>query len=1009
MSKYYGNSVYSDHRGKGGKRKNPWITFLKVLCGCIVALIVICAIAFTILTVNLTPAKITKLIKEKSAEYLVGDIEIGSLDYKFFKTFPWLDIEIDSLRVISKSLDNITQSEKDSLPADADLLASVMKIKCDVNVKALLHDEIVLRNIMIEKPVVNIVMVNDSVGNFNILPEIPKLRKMPELDISEIKIIGPVNISFVSLKDEINSRLEIETFSFSRNNENYYTISFNGQAEGSYREYSLPGTMPLQFMTEIKPSFRDVSINLNHLAIVLGSISLDASGNLDINKDGVDIENFDLQINVTDLFTFVKELPKTISSQMMLPDYFTGNLPLTLSVTLSSPLHLNRESIKELTLGSLPTMTASLKVTDATLSLTPPKNKRIFADDIYVDLRCDLNPLRPYSSSLTLRELRLNGEGVSLSGTASIDNLTGDKQHITGNFNFSSSLLESLSYILPKNNTEISGVLKGNINLNGNTENLCYRRFENLVISGDLFSNSLKLTGGSAMNVSLNNMKTDFKVNIPEYPLSDYTGTALDIEFSADTIRASSQRNNLFLTNLDLDLKTSCNKSPLTKAALAMHSMHAKEGSDDALIASRVSHTPLFLEYNGKGMLQTIMNEAKADLTLNISNGIFDSPIYLYPFEFTRLNLSTNLDKLKLTADQIRVSRTNFSIDCGANALKSFLTSYGDAPLKVSANINFSNVDINKLAWGYYGALLRQGKDSVFYLPPMTPFNASDSVCVAIPRNIEADIRLNANSAEYMQFNFSPLSAGILVKKGKASLSQLTVGTPYCTAVVDWTYSTENLADIFMDLNARIKDFNFKNFYGVFPQLTAKSPELKDFSGILNADINCYFQMFPAMFMNGESLKGDIELKGTQLEFARQGKIEHITHLMLIEGDAPIKIDNISIRGAYHDNLFQLNPFKIGFDDYLLELAGINNLRGDMYYHIALEKSPLHLPFGVSLTGTFAHPKFRLGGTHLNDYRTEMESPVIPSNINVNVMAYLRHGWLMFLQEAAKYEEKKNN
>ena len=128
---------------------------------------------------------------------------------------------------------------------------------------------------------------------------------------------------------------------------------------------------------------------------------------------------------------------------------------------------------------------------------------------------------------------------------------------------------------------------------------------------------------------------------------------------------------------------------------------------------------------------------------------------------------------------------------------------------------------------------------------------------------------------------------------------------------------------------------------------------------------------------------------------------------MLIEGEEPIKIQNMDITGGYHDNLLQINPFKLTFDNYQLSFAGVNNTAGDLYYHFALEKSPFHMPFGVSLTGKFSHPEIKLGGTHIDDFKAERVASDPADNLNVNIMAWLKHGWLIFTQEAAKYESKK--
>lgn len=130
---------------------------------------------------------------------------------------------------------------------------------------------------------------------------------------------------------------------------------------------------------------------------------------------------------------------------------------------------------------------------------------------------------------------------------------------------------------------------------------------------------------------------------------------------------------------------------------------------------------------------------------------------------------------------------------------------------------------------------------------------------------------------------------------------------------------------------------------------------------------------------------------------------------MLIDGNEPIHIRNFNITGGFHDNLLQINPFKLDFDDYQIGFGGINNMQGDIYYHIALEKSPFHLPFGVNLEGKFSDPKVKIGGTSFDDKKGELITNSLEWNPELNIMASLKHGWTLFMQQAAKYEEKMNN
>ncbi|MCH5242861.1 MAG: hypothetical protein J1F67_10670 [Muribaculaceae bacterium] len=1044
MSKYYNRDNSDPSLGLKHKRKNPWITALKVFCWCLGGLVVLAGIALWIISYYVSPEHVTRLIEDEASKYLKADLKIGKLDYKLYHNYPWLEFEVDSITVISKSLDGLDQAVIDSLPSNSDFLASVVKLKAQINVHSLLHNKVKIRGIEIEQPKVNIVMVNDSVGNFNIAPPLPKKTKIPKIEISDINVEAPMDFDFFSLQNEVNAKIDVQSFYLAKNHKKNYTIGFEGNVDGKYQEFSLPSQVPVKLKSGVRLDLPSLSVKLYDLTLTVAGLALEAKGEVSADKKGIDLQQADINVRIEDVFTLLTYLPNQILNQIPIPEGLKGVLPLDLSVTLLSPFHIDNTTFKALTLEQLPPVSANIKINDANLTFTPPKEKAVEADDIFLDMICNFDPGKAEDTEIIINELRLHGEGISLDGRASLHNLLDEQQDFSGIISFSSSLMKSLSYLMPKSPVEMAGYLRGNVEFNGTAKHLGKDGLRDMKLKGDILCHSLNVTSSSVGKVKIKNMSSDYEAQIPEYPLSNYQGTKLAFDFKADTLSTISSGINVLLADLKMNLDAmdtvSGTPDPSGDLLLKIGKFGFKDGAtsfsarnialnakgslnsngssgnyasvsattpgEDELIASRISHTPLVLEYNGGGILQTMMNLLTLDADMSMDSGEFKTPDYLYPVKMSDIGVSSNLNKVELTAGNISLGNTSFSIGGELNGLKPFMTSYSSTPLQATADINFTNVNINQLSWGYYGAQLAQGvnKDSVFYVPEMTPFTAADSVCVAIPRNINADIRLRSQSAEYMQYTFSPLSTDIIVKNGVATLSKLTVGAPYCTAIVDWTYSTASLGNIFMDLNAQVKNFGFSPFYTVFPSLVAKSPEIKDFTGEINADIACKFLMYPDMFMDSESLKADFDIKGSDMQFARAGKIEKITHLMLIKGEEPIRIHNMEITGGFHDNLLQINPFKIQFDNYQLELAGVNNTAGDMYYHLALEKSPFHLPFGVSLTGKFKHPEVKIGGTHINDYKTEMVSMDPAAKLNVNIMAYLKHGWLLFVQEAAKYE-----
>lgn len=1042
MTKYYGDTQYSGVSDfHNNPRKKPWRTTFIVLAWIVGIIIVLAAIFIWIASAYLKPERIVKLIEEKSSEYVDADIHIGNLDYKIFGSYPWLEFEVDSLEIISKSLNGISQTLRDSIPPNSDFLASVAKIQGKINIHSLLHDKIKLKDLYIRQPKVNIVMVNDTVCNFNIASNMKSPSKVPSIELGEIKVDAPVDFSFFSLPYDIEGQLNVEDFFFIKDKDDTrFNIGFEGIADGRFQSYRLPGNVPIKFSTYIKPNLSGLAVNLQNLSVSVAGVAIDAEGDIIMKTNGFDIVATDLKVRIDDICAILKYLPENVVEMIHMPQGLWGFIPLEVDASLSSPFHLNPKNIRELSIDSLPGVVASVKLSDGRLTYQPPHGKKVEVDDVSVFVSCSFDPQNPELTEINIRKLSLYGEGISLSGDVQVKNLLGQSQPVDGNFSFSSSLLKSLSYLLPNSPIKINGHLNGDVNLSGEALALGQKGFKNISLSGNILSHALDLNSDTYGKVGIKNLKTDFEAAIPAYPIKNYSDTRLGMNLSSDSIHLLEKDLMISMTGLKLnvDALDTVNGSPnpdgdlsirlnSLKAAANGNKFNAEDISvkasgtlnsngapnykvvaattpgNDALLASDIVHTPLTLEYNGGGILSTLMNMVTLKTDMSLGKGSFSSPDYLLPVSFRGINLSSDLNNLSFTSSWIQIGRSGFSAFGDFSGLQPFLTSYQATPLKATAEINFNNVDINQLAWGYYGAIIKQGADSVFQIPALKPYTAADSVCVAIPRNIDAFVRLKSDKAEYMGYSFAPLSTDIVVKDGNATLGGLTVGTPYCKAVVDWTYSTAMLNDIFMNLSAKVEDFNFSNFYGSFPSLVEKSPELKDFTGILNADINCRFSMFPDMFMEAESLTGRFDIKGTQLQFARQGKIERITHLMLIEGDEPIQIRNIDITGGYHDNLLQINPFKISFDEYQLEVAGVNNTAGDMYYHLALEKSPFHLPFGVTLHGKMKHPEVKVGGTHFNDYKAEMVSEDVNTPIDVNIMAWLRRGWLMFIQEAAKY------
>lgn len=1054
MTKYYNDTSYqgsSLFSRKPWKRppKNPLSKGVRVVAWIIVGIVLLLAAAMCGVSLYFTPKRLAEIIEKESGKYLDAEVKVKGISYSLIHSFPWLYLEVDSLYVISKSLDGISENQKNLIPEDAARLAFVGKIKAALDVKELMEGDLELKDVEVDNIRANIVIVDDKVANYNILPDHLKKMKTPDVEIKDFKINAPLNISFFYLPDTIAANIDIASFFIdTKKKGNRLNLGLEGDMTGRYQNLSL--NEPIDFKLAIEGGYGDepVTLDLDQLALDLNFIKLNASGNVTQSKKEVRVNDFECHLAIPDLFALKEHLPQDLQDKIEIPGNIGGNIPLLVDLKLTEGFNIPQNPAGLLEV--LPPVEARVNISGGNLSYHPPHEKKIVADDIFLECEALYASRNPDETYLFVKQLRMDGEGLYVDCRARVEEMLTETPKVSLNAKFNSRVMKTVSYLLPKSGMNLDGHLGGEITFSGVPLDFGRKGVKDISFAGTFESKSLKMKGGKGNpDLAVDDMDAEISASLPFYPSSTYSGADIMLDFKTGkmTMKSSPQDNfiiNGLVAKLQVDKEEGQNAEPVASLDFSAGSLFfAQSGNqtlqtqgididmkgkllsspkatpasfslpvvaEDSIISNRSSHTPLYLNAGGSGgILSTFMPMADADIELSVKEGEFKTGSYLLPINFQDLSLTTDLNTVKVNQGKAKIGNSEMSIGGKFSGLYGLLTSYEPVLLKADFDIDFDNVDIDELSGGYYGALEKIKGDSAFYIPPVKPYTASDSVCIAIPRNIDANIRLHALSAEYMGYRFSPLSTTIIVNKGDATLSRLTIGSTYATVVVDWTYSTSSFNNIFMNLHADVDNFSFQPFFKVFPQITDKSPYIKDISGNISASVDARFLMYPSMFMDFPSSKARFNLKGNDLRFSRHGKVEKFTHLMRIEGDAPIRLENLDITGTFHDNLLELNPFKIRFDDYQIGVAGVNNMQGEMYYHVALEKSPFHLPFGVNLVGNFSHPEVRLGGTGINDDRERKISEDLEDKVDVNIMAYLKNGWQMFIQEAAKYYLKVKN
>ncbi len=986
--------------GTVAKRRSPAAKILKASCITIGSLILLAVIAIAGISLWLTPQRLTRLVNEEGSKYLNADIQAGTIDYTFWSSFPSLRIHTDSLRIVSRSLHGLPAEVRKKLPDNADLLLTTGAIEGSLNVIKALSGNIELSDVSIGDPRVNIVTVNDSVNNFSILPSGFKKPRITKISAGAVRIVAPAIIDFFDLASASSGRADVKYALIKpvKEKADSYCLKLTAGINGKYGKIKLPRTLPLALSCNVTLGFEPLRVATDNFSLDMAGLKTVAKAMV-VSGKNTTIEKLNADISIPDVMHVLENVPTEILSSVKgLPEMLTdvSKFPLNLRVNLHAPYSLQSKG--------LPDAGITAKVNGAALSLPVPGYKPVDISDLNVDAVLLSTGGNGLASTLSIRNCSFTASGgMEFKIKGSVDSLLGKSPSIKADLICDADLEKVDKRFLPSSSMKISGDLKATTHIDALLSELNAPSLKKMKVKGEFQTPLLTIKDASAkINASLSGVKLAYGLNAGQ----NGAGANGRVLLKAKGIESESDGTTVGINGLALDMTGVLRSSPFSISSVSPH----PSSLEDSILSKEIKHTPLYLVATIPSMLQTGLTMADLKADLKADSGSFHTAAYPLVNRLSGLHLSTDADSLVIYNADVVSGNTSARIKGNIAHLRPFLLAATQTPLALNLDADFNNVDINELCGTYYrGQEATSGQRANYAVAPLGKPTASDSVCVAIPRNIVADLNLHSEKAEYMQYRFEPLSTEITVKNGMATIGKLTVGSSFCTACLDWTYSTSDLNDIYMQLGLDVDDFNVKNFFKEFPQLSEGTPELEAINGVLDARADGKFLMFPDMSVNAPSMEAKVTLNGDSVEIGRDDdKMKHITHLMLIKGDGPIAVQDFEIHGNFHDNLLQFEPFVLDLGSYKVLLAGVNNLQGNIYYHAGLLKSPFRLPFGVNIVGNFHHPAIRFGGRWVKDGREREIASELNDNVHVNIMRQLRHGWLEFVALAAKYDAGNN-
>ena len=381
---------------------------------------------------------------------------------------------------------------------------------------------------------------------------------------------------------------------------------------------------------------------------------------------------------------------------------------------------------------------------------------------------------------------------------------------------------------------------------------------------------------------------------------------------------------------------------------------------------------PEAIDWNLNNDLKTLIKR------WDINGHLTSNRAFIFTRDFPLRQRAADID-LFFSTDTVKLNNLQYSIGNTRLGVKGEVTNIERAlagnskqsKLKIRFDISAPFIDINELATTtFYESSGNAGPDPDYD----ENFDNSNTAVttdttsprpVLIPRNINAELTVNADTIKYADLLMDQFSGTILINNNAINLHDLNASTDIGSASFSALYWAPDTANMHLSMGLKLNRFHIDRVLSLIPAVDSLLPALQEFAGIINADLAATTAITPSMDIDMPSFKGAMKIDGDSLVLLDADTFKMLAKWLIFKNKKRNMIDHMDVEIAVEDNTVQIYPFIFDIDRYKLGVMGHNDLDMNLDYHVSVLKSPLPFKFGINIKGNLDNPKIRLGGAKI--------------------------------------------
>ena len=346
------------------------------------------------------------------------------------------------------------------------------------------------------------------------------------------------------------------------------------------------------------------------------------------------------------------------------------------------------------------------------------------------------------------------------------------------------------------------------------------------------------------------------------------------------------------------------------------------------------------------------------------------------------IDIVFNNDSLDIHSMRYTAGSSDFTITGKVSNIKKALTSRKKTqPLGIHLDVSSDTIDINQLAKAVfagaaYSSAAATGNgislgdsdneiDLECAMQQQTTTQSDTVVPILVPTNIDANIHIDAANVRYADLMLHNLHGHAMALNGALNLHELNATSDVGDINLSALYMGRRADELSFGFGMQLSRFNLANFLSLVPAIDSIMPVLRDFSGIIDAEIAATTPISPSMDFVLPDFKAAVKLDGKQLVLIDPDTFKTLSKWLFFKNKKRNVIDQMSIQMTVENNQLQIYPFIFDIDRYRLGVQGYNDFALNFKYHIAVLKSPLPFKFGINISGNPDKMKIRIGRARL--------------------------------------------